>query len=837
MLWNSIATGHRPERHGVHGFAEVDPATNAVRPVSSFSRQCKALWNIVTQAGGRAHMVNWYASHPAEPINGVCVSDALARQTDRGRGSLPPDAIHPPEMAAELSALRMRPGEVDAATLRLFVPLLHEVDPANDRKLVTLAKLISESFTVHRIATRLLQDNPWNLAAIYYPGIDHFSHGFMNFHPPQLRGVSDVNFRLYSEVIMAAYRLHDAFLGRLLALVGPETAVVLLSDHGFHSDHLRPLSIPRSDPVAPAYQHRDHGILVMAGPGVCEGGALHGAGLLDVAPTVLAMLGLPLGRDMPGRVLAEAFREVPKVGFIPSWEQIKGSDGRHPPGMQAASSEDSLVLEHFAALGYLDAQEMQGTFGPEACRRENDWNLAQSLLDGGLLPEGFEILLRLCEQWPERADFAVALAQGLKRIGNTEAAYELIQALVTHNPVSSAAIFLRGVAALDAQRYDEGLDLLRSVEADYDQRAEMHARRGAALLRTGLAAEAREAFARALELDPHDAVGWIGLARCAARRRDWQRVEECALEATRLDFSRPMAHAILGAARLRIGRREEADSALQMACRQAPGWAYPLKLRAFLWKRDPVKSAELRKELDAALQRQERSRARLRTFLTSRHREALQRLNGHYRRVTTSAIGAPSPEGADDGGSFVLVSGLPRSGTSLVMQMLQAGGLPVLTDGRRMADGDNPRGYLEWEPARLLPSRPDLLRQAQGKAVKIVSPLLRFLPRAHHYTVIFVDRPIEEVLASQLKLRAHRGEKSPPDPGRLCEALRMHREASLALLRRSPQVDLLVVPFPELIARPDEWSTRMAAFLALPPMQAAPMAAAVEPELYRNRVA
>ena len=79
MLWNSIATGHRAEQHGVHGFTEVDAATNTVRPVSSTTRTCKALWNFVTQCGGRAHVVNWYASHPAEPINGVSISDCFAR--------------------------------------------------------------------------------------------------------------------------------------------------------------------------------------------------------------------------------------------------------------------------------------------------------------------------------------------------------------------------------------------------------------------------------------------------------------------------------------------------------------------------------------------------------------------------------------------------------------------------------------------------------------------------------------------------------------------------------------------------------------------------------------
>ena len=82
ILWNSIATGKRPDKHGILGFIEPSPDGNGVRPVSSTSRKTKALWNIVTQAGRKAHVVGWYASHPAEPINGVCVSNQFAELAD-----------------------------------------------------------------------------------------------------------------------------------------------------------------------------------------------------------------------------------------------------------------------------------------------------------------------------------------------------------------------------------------------------------------------------------------------------------------------------------------------------------------------------------------------------------------------------------------------------------------------------------------------------------------------------------------------------------------------------------------------------------------------------------
>ncbi len=98
---------------------------------------------------------------------------------------------------------------------------------------------------------------------------------------------------------------------------------------------------------------------------------------------------------------------------------------------------------------------------------------------------------------------------------------------------------------------------------------------------------------------------------------------------------------------------------------------------------------------------------------------------------------------------ITVVSGLPRSGTSLMMQMLAAGGMPLLTDWERKPDADNPRGYCEWEPVKLLPKQPERIDEAEGKAVKVITQLLMSLPEGRDYRVIFMERPLPEVLASQ----------------------------------------------------------------------------------------
>jgi predicted AlkP superfamily phosphohydrolase/phosphomutase/tetratricopeptide (TPR) repeat protein len=845
MLWNTIATGHRPDKHGIQGFTEVDEHTGEIRAVSSLSRRCKALWNVLTQNGRRVHSINWFGSHPAEPIRGICVSDAYPQGIEQlgGPPSLAPGTVHPPELAEEFANLRLGIEEVDEALLALFVPRMAEVDQENDQRLAVLAKLIAETLTVHNAATRVLEDESWDLAAIYYPGIDHFSHGFMNFHPPRLEGISEELFALYSDVVNSAYRLHDLLLGRLLVLAGPDTAVLLVSDHGYHSDHLRILETPKI-PTGPSYHHRDHGILVLAGPGIKSDERIYGVGLLDITPTVLTLLGLPVGRDMEGRVLLEAFTEPPQVQTIPSWEEVPGEAGRHGPDVTVAPQDTTLLLDQFAALGYLNPEELNRDQAAAATRRENDWNLARAHLDAGRPERAIPLLERLCADWPERLDFGLTLAEALCLIGALDEARELIEALIHHHRETPEARYLLGVIAAEKESPQAALEHLRAAESTYVERPELHVQIGFTALQIRDVETAERAFARANSLDPHYAPAWTGRAACAASLGRWEDTEKFALEAVALAFHAPMAHLMLGEARLRQGRRDEADLALEVACQLAPAWLYPRQLRARLWAgaadgpgraRAEAAQAALRA---AGVHRAERRQARA-EFRSEARRATLRLLNQTYIRQAAEVAAAASNQEQPDLSApleLVLVSGLPRSGTSLVMQMLQRGGAEILTDGQRVPDEDNPEGYLEWELIQRLPRQPEVLRQADRKVVKVLTPLLRYLPGRHHYKVIFLDRPIDEVFASQSVMRRRRGQPDPTDPARLHKALESHRREALVYLEQAPNVSVLLVPFPELVARPQQWAAQLAEFLgsAVVP-EPERMADAVQPGLYRQR--
>jgi hypothetical protein len=137
---------------------------------------------------------------------------------------------------------------------------------------------------------------------------------------------------------------------------------------------------------------------------------------------------------------------------------------------------------------------------------------------------------------------------------------------------------------------------------------------------------------------------------------------------------------------------------------------------------------------------------------------------------------------------ITIVSGVPRSGTSLMMQMLAAGGLVPLTDGQRAADGSNPRGYFEWERARSLPREPDTISQAEGKVVKVISALLPSLPGTYSYKVIFMERALAEVAASQTAMIDKLGTQGAAlAPGAMERALEAHLKQVKASLAARPK--------------------------------------------------
>jgi hypothetical protein len=184
---------------------------------------------------------------------------------------------------------------------------------------------------------------------------------------------------------------------------------------------------------------------------------------------------------------------------------------------------------------------------------------------------------------------------------------------------------------------------------------------------------------------------------------------------------------------------------------------------------------------------------------------------------------------------ITIVSGLPRSGTSLMMQMLVAGGMTALSDGERRADIDNPKGYLEWERIKQLPDDPGCIAEAEGKVVKAISKLLLSLPFGHEYRVIFMQRPLPEVLKSQDEMLRRRGAyKEGVDPAFVSAAFEKHLREVDAWLDGKSYVKTLRVNYHEVLSGPKEVAQRVVSFLQMA-LNVDAMAQQVDASLYRNR--
>jgi len=853
MLWNSIGTGKRADKHGILGFTEVDPDSGSVRPVTSTSRKAKALWNILSQRGFRSNVVSWFGGHPAEPINGAVVSDAFTRgfAGDQLAWPLITHTIHPPRLAAKMAELRVRPDEINEEIILTFVPRAREVDQATDPRLGLLMKFIAECFSTHAAATWLMQNEPWDFTAIYYSAIDHLSHVFMRFHPPRRRGVDEKSFQIFHDVVNGAYRLHDLMLRTLLALAGDDTTVILLSDHGFHSDHLRPKFIAKI-PTGAAIEHRPLGILAMRGPGLKQDERIYGANLLDIAPTVLTLLGLPVGRDMDGRVLVEAFGSAPDIQVIDSWETEAGDAGMHTGNIKIESDDARAMLEQFVALGYVDAPTADKEQAARNCRSEQQWNLARVFLEAQRYLEALPLLEQLHEELPERPDVALALARTLLRIGLWNEAEETLRLALQNARDTPATHWLFGEIAFHRGDYNESLNHLLTAKKAQPRAPELLALIGQTLLRLKKWVEADESFRRALKADPHHAISHLGLAVALLRRGKNLEAAEAALDAVSYAHPLPLGHFHLGIALARMREDRSAARALETAVRldNALPAAHRALARIYLRLGEKEKADSHRQKLEETENKRERKRKELAQF----RRQAAKRSRARRARVaalreakvkarTDLATGEEAAEKvwAEEQKAprldLVVVSGLPRSGTSLMMQMLAAGGLPIMSDRERQADADNPEGYHEWEEIKKLPQRPEILRQADGKAVKIISALLPDLPRRHRYRIIFMDRPLEEVTASQQKMIARRGTHAP-DSSRMREILEAHRTDMLGLLASSPNVSLLRIPFGGLIAKPEPFIALITEFIgaaSLPHPER--MRDVIKPHLHRNREA
>ena len=375
-LWTTIATGVSPDRHGIHGFVtgvpgaegEVAPAAmhpgeggdggrgpGAIRPVTSAMRRVPAFWNILGAYEKRSGVVGWLVTWPAEPVHGFVVSSYLpyVYNWSTGRplkGTIVagiPHQTFPEGLIEELSPFKVRPADLDARTLsRFYDPHGLATLSALDRECVVGFDWSLACDQTYRGAARhLFAAYPVDVFAVYFGGVDVASHRFWRFaHPQEFEGVGPEEVRILGGVIDAYYAFIDEALGEYLRDLGPNDTLVVLSDHGFKTVHI-------PDQPATSGHHRLDGVIALVGRGVPRGGRIEGARLVDVLPTVLTLLDLPIASNLEGRVpegaLEPAFLSHHGRRRVPDYATARSAPG------EDTSEVDANVLERLRSLGYI----------------------------------------------------------------------------------------------------------------------------------------------------------------------------------------------------------------------------------------------------------------------------------------------------------------------------------------------------------------------------------------------------------------------------------------------------------------------------------------------------
>lgn len=577
ILWTTIATGKAADKHGILGFVEPTPDASGLRLSTSTSRTTKALWNILSQSGLRSSVVGWYASHPAEPIRGVCVSNRFVedRPADtRAPWGMPDGAVHPPEMADKIARGRVHPAGVPPSELAKYIHNLKQITPGTDKRPALLARALAKAHSVHAAAAAILKSGEWDFLGVYYEAIDVIGHDFMPYYPPRLPHVSAQDFERYRDVIAETYVLHDQMLGRLLELAGKDVTVIVVSDHGFHSDHQRPQSwdVGHTEETQAAAWHRHLGMLVMHGPGIRPGQEIGGATLLDIAPTALRLMGLPAGRDMDGRTLAEALENAPPIEPIATWDEVPGAEFMHGPDARQDPYVSMQALQQLVDLGYMPPIAEDQAQAAATAHAESRFNLAAVHTHMRRPHMARPILEALHQEHPEQSRYTLALARACFDSGAYADAEALLTALEQAGDASPERIMLHAGVLLQQNKPSDALARIRAYESREPASAGVTYLHGCVLLSGGEHAVALAMLDRAIALDPQSAQFHDGRAQALIALCRNEEACDSALNALDLNPAFPQAHFHLGKALAAMGELEHAAQSLELAITHAPNY-------------------------------------------------------------------------------------------------------------------------------------------------------------------------------------------------------------------------------------------------------------------------
>ncbi len=348
VLWASITTGVKPDVHGIHNFTKGQDE----RPVTGSAWYAPALWDILGAANKSTAIIGMWTTYPARPIDGVMVSDFLPYGSKREKPLA--DLVYPDSLTGVMTGLRVDPSSLTAKDLARFIPadLVQQAEQKYPTEMSEFREVFAADLTYLAVADYLAHHGDFDLFFFYLRGPDMMSHHFYEYMKADLDYVhlDPDKVTVFKDVVKNYYVWVDEVMGQVMGWFPPDRQTVIVSDHGFYG--------PRHSGRKGTAEHSEWGIFLARSPLYKAGSQFGHLNLLDICPTMLAMLGLPPAHDMPGSILVEPATsagakrlgklEKHRVDSYMGLAPEAGPEGERDPKV------DEEIRKQLRSLGYIN---------------------------------------------------------------------------------------------------------------------------------------------------------------------------------------------------------------------------------------------------------------------------------------------------------------------------------------------------------------------------------------------------------------------------------------------------------------------------------------------------
>lgn len=551
LIWTTMLTGVSPLEHRVLDFLRVNPSSHQREPITSDERAVPAIWNMATDGGKRVGALGFWATYPAEAVNGLMVSDRLFTFL-YSESSPPPGVVYPQSLESwAADALRKAERDANYEQLKTLIPSLGEQEYREAAAITdpyahpvsALRRILIETNVYSNLGRDWFAREKPDLLLVYIQGTDSVGHVFAPYAPPRQPNISEADYARYSQVPQLYFERIDRMLEEYRKLAEASGGVLMLaSDHGFTWGEGRPTELSSVANATAARWHRENGMYLLWGNGIAHAPAPapahapHGT-VQQVCATLLALTGLPSGRGVAGpalpgatnvnasasvdyrqyytkpaapasgpasqsRVDADTVAKLKALGYIGGAEEASGkSEGTRTAG--SLNNEGLLLKQQNRIDEAIDAFDRALAVDPNLASAL--WNLSDLLFAQNRSPDKSDDLLvrAFAHGLPEGPKYLIGRAIGYQRNGQVDRSVRLLNTALAAKPDDPELLLFRGRYRVEQGDCVSGLnDFRRATELSPSNPAAF-ASRGLAELCVGDRAAAQASLRKSLELDPN----------------------------------------------------------------------------------------------------------------------------------------------------------------------------------------------------------------------------------------------------------------------------------------------------------------------------------------------